>query len=111
MTKKDFKLGTKVKRTDSKRIGEVVADSFDLCDDKSVMVEFDGVFCVASVNCGDLVILGVVEPEIDSEKCRGCIFFNGARCLRYSAGRLGMILSGKNNKRLPNRIYPFCQNS
>ena len=109
MAKKDFKLGTKVEHVDHKRIGVVVADSFGLCDDKSVLIEFDRSHNVVSVDRRKLKIVGVVEPEIDSEKCQDCIFCNGAQCLRYSAGRMGMILSGDNNKRSPDRIYPFCR--
>lgn len=104
--------GTKVrKRGDNGTVGAVVHDSlFDLCGKGYVLVEFDenprG--SAVAIKQEELIVLEIITPEANQRECRTCIFFNG-HCLRYTAGRIPMLLSGGDGKRIPTRIYPYCK--
>ena len=108
MKKGDFKPGTKVEDTSCGRIGVVLPDPFRLCGKDDVLVEFDGALAEVAINWRNLKILGLIEPEVNHERCKDCIFYNGS-CLRYTAGRIAMLLCATNSKKVPNRIYPLCR--
>lgn len=111
MTSNDFRLGMKVRHRLDGKLGVVIFDCFSLCQPDHVLVEFDGVSGTFAVKCADLEQLEVLIPRIDYNKCAGCAFSTGSDCLRYAAGRMALLLSIKNRKRVPERIYPLCQSA
>jgi len=106
--KKNLALGTVVQVNEEE--GVVVADGFGCCGRDEVLVEFDGGE-IKGVKFTDLQPTGkVIKPRVDNGKCRGCIYWNGQECLRYTAGRAGILFGeGNSKKRLPRRLYPHCQ--
>ena len=110
MTKDSFRLGTKVRDKKDKRIGAVVSDSFGCCGPSEIAIEWDGKTGIEGTNWQVLGILEVISPKVNLEKCRDCVFSNGRECLRHTPGRAGMLYRNDNRrKRIPDRIYPYCQ--
>lgn len=108
MNKDSFQLGTKVRHKEDKRTGVVVFDFFRCCGLNEIPVEWDGQIGIEGTNWKVLEILEVIEPKVNFEKCRDCIFYNG-RCMRYTPGRIAMLYNETKGKRIPERIYPHCQ--
>lgn len=111
MTKEEFKLGLKVRHRPNDQIGAIVFDCFGLCNNTHALVEFDGLAGTLAVRCEDLEPLEMLTPKIDHNKCNNCVFYTGAHCLRYAAGSMAILLSSKNGKQIPSRIYPLCQSA
>ena len=106
-----FVPGRKVKHREHKRKGVVVPSmpGIDLCDSRSVLVEFDGAGRIVSTLIVDLEALEMMSPQIKPE-CRGCVFCNGKNCYRFDpTGRYQRFREASPNSVLPKRIYPLCQ--
>lgn len=110
--KAKFPPGAKVRHKTHQKIGAVVPDILGsgVCDDNNVLVEFDGISQVSAISTTDLENLGMLCPVVNTQKCGSCVFFGGRECFRYHPqGRLQMLHQGNSYQRIPNRIYPFCQ--
>jgi len=102
--------GTRVRGEDN-REGIVIADLLGFCNSECVVVHFDGGLGFILTPVANLEVLGPVNIKIDPEKCRECIFFNSGRsgCLRVNYWLPVLGQSGREDRKRPSRIFPFCQ--
>jgi hypothetical protein len=109
MSQEVFEVGVRVKHKENGTTGVVVPILMDLCVPGYVMVDFDGVHGTHSCPTSILEVLGMIQVEFDSERCRGCVFANGSRCHRYLRSRFGWMLASNGKGYIPNNGYPFCK--
>jgi len=110
MATEELEAGIKVRHKEKNKLGVIVSDSMGLCGPGFVMVEFDGSASVCSCRVLELEKLDKIQASLDPRKCGECIFANQSRCYRYSPARLGWMFSSKTARKIPTRIYPYCQN-
>lgn len=116
-----LQTGIKVKNKKDGRVGVIINDAFKCCGENELLIVYDDDPLALGADINDLEYLGPENAVADPEKCganqngKCCLFLAqdpfGYACTRFTPRRDGVILNanGKNLKRIPTKMYPFCQ--
>lgn len=117
--KSDFIAGIKVKNKTSGEIGVVINDIYRCCDEKEVLVVYDGNSQAIGTDIDILENLGLENAKADPKKCganqngKCCLFLVidplEPVCTRFTGRRDGVLLNDKGKKRIPTELFPKCQ--
>jgi len=116
-----MEIGTRVKNTETGKMGVVVSDPYGCCADFEVPIVYDGETSFSGTDKKILEDLGPEDAKPDMKKCGAgrqeecCIFLtmggNGWECQRHGSLRNTLIFqkSKMTAKREPSEPYPKCQ--
>ena len=94
--------------------GILIFGVLDGDENRYAIVVWDGETKGGFVKVTELKIVGQISLIVDEVRCRNCGYFKGqpeVSCKRYATvagGRFGLDGS-KTEKRIPERIYPYCR--
>lgn len=116
-----LQIGTKVRNKETEKIGVVINDTYRCCGENELLVVYENDVYALGTDISNLENLGPENAQADPEKCganqngKCCLFLacdpTGYSCTRFTTRRDGVILSanGKTLKRVPDKMYPYCQ--